>query len=98
MTNTPLSLETLAIRVATIEKAISENSESHGKLYARIETVEKGQAVINTNLDNIEKLCNEICADVKTLKEKPAKRYDALVNSVMQWLVLAILGAVVVFR
>lgn len=98
MNSAPITLESLAVRVTSLEHTAHENSENHGKIYARIEAVEKGQAVINTSLVNIEKVCDEISADVKALKERPMKRYDAIANAVLQWLVLAILAAVVVFK
>lgn len=98
MNSAPLTLETLAVRVTALEQTASKNSLTHGELYARIEAVEKGQAVINSNLSNIEKLCNEICSDVKELKEKPAKRYDGLVSAVMQWAIIGLLSASIILK
>ena len=62
-------------------------------LAVRMAAVEQGQAVIQTNLANITTVCNEIKADVKDIKDKPAKRYDGLVNAVLQWAVIALLSA-----
>lgn len=92
------TIETLAVRVKALEDERDRSSEARGKIYARLEAVESGQVAINTNLANIEDVCNEIKADVKDLKERPAKRYDNLVESVLQWAVIGILGAVVAFR
>lgn len=78
--------------MVSLEHTADKNSEDHGKIYARMETVEKGQAVVNNNMNNIITVCNEIKHDVKELKEKPAKRYDSLINSVVQWAVIAALG------
>lgn len=98
MNSIPPTLDTLAVRITALEQTATRNSEAHGALYARIEAVEKGQAVINTNLKNIEDMCKEISADVKEMKEKPAKRYDTLVTAVLQGILLAALSAAVIFK
>lgn len=98
MNSAPLSLETLAVRVTSLEHTAERNSEDHGKIYARVEAVEKGQAVVNSNVSNIITVCNEIKQDVKELKEKPVKRYDSLVNSIIQWLAIAALGAITLIK
>ena len=98
MNTAPITLESLAVRVTGLEKTASENHESHGAIYARIEAIEKGHAVLDTNLTNIWKVLNEIQADLKELKEKPGKRWDLIVSESIKWLVLAALGAMVVFK
>lgn len=92
MNSAPLTLETLAVRVTALEHTSERNSEDHGKIYARVEAVEQGQAVVNNNMNNIITVCNEIKQDVKELKEKPAKRWDSLVLAVLQWAVIAAFG------
>lgn len=93
MDRAPVTLETLAVRMAAAEQSIQKNSEDHGKIYARLEQEEQGRAVIQTNLANLTTVCNEIKVDVKDIKDKPAKRYDGLVNAVLQWAVIALLSA-----
>lgn len=92
MNSAPLTLETLAVRVTALEHTAERNSEDHGKIYARVEAVEQGQAVVNNNMNNIITVCNEIKQDVKELKEKPVKRWDSLVLAVLQWAVIAAFG------
>lgn len=98
MNSTPLTLEALAVRVTALEKTASENHEAHGAIYARIEAVEKGHAVLDTSLTNIWTVLKEIQADLKELKEKPAKRWDMVVSESIKWVALAALGAMVVFK
>lgn len=98
MNSTPLTLEALAVRVTALEKTAAENHESHGAIYARIESVEKGHAVLDASLANIRTVLEEIRADVKDLKDKPGKRWDSLVTEALKWVVLAMLGATVVFK
>ena len=98
MNTTPLTLESLAVRVTSLEKTASENHESHGAIYARIEAIEKGHAILDTNLANIWKVLNEIQADLKDLKEKPTKRWDLIVSETIKWAVIAALGALVALK
>lgn len=81
----PDSVETLTFRVESLEKKMYDNREEHGKFYERLESVEKWQGIVQADLRNIQELCNEIKADVKELKEKPSKKYDSLMNSIVQW-------------
>lgn len=98
MNSTPLTIEALAVRVTALEQTAKENHETHGEIFARIEAVEKGHAVLDTNLTNIWKVLKEIQSDVKEMKERPTKRYDKVVEVVVQWLIVAILGAAVIFK
>lgn len=98
MNSFPPTLESLATRVTALENDIKENHESHGAIYARIETVERGHAVLDTSLTNIWTVLKEIQSDVKELKEKPGKRWDIIVSETLKWAVVAALGAMVVFK
>lgn len=98
MNTVPLTLEALAARVTSLEKSIAENHESHGGIYARIEAVEKGHAVLDTSLTNIWTVLKEIQADVKDLKEKPGKRWDTILTEAIKWVVLGFLGAKIAFK
>lgn len=98
MNSTPLTLESLAVRVTALENTAKENHESHGEIYARIEAVEKGHVALDTSLNNIWNVLKEIQADVKEMKARPTKRYDKAVDAVVQWLIVGVLAAVVVFK
>ena len=93
-----VSIAELAARVGALERESKENAKDHLDFRIRIEAIEKNHGVFQSDLKHIQGLCNEIKADVKTLKERPVKRYDAIANAVLQWLVLAVLAAVVVFK
>lgn len=87
------TIETLSVKVRALEEKADKNSLEHGQFFSRIEATEKGQGVIQADLRNIQILCNEIKADVKDLKERPAKKWDGVANAVIQWIVLAFLAA-----
>lgn len=82
------SLETLEQRVGQLEDDRDRNRDAHEKIYARLDKLEKVQAVNTKLVEGID----EIKADVKELKEKPAKRWDNAVNSIIQWLIIAALA------
>ena len=48
---------------------------------------------MQNDISNIKQLCSEIKADVKDLKERPSNRWEGLVNSVVQWIAVALLAA-----
>lgn len=98
MNSTPLTLESLAVRATALEQAMKENHETHGEIFARIEAVEKGHAVLDTNLNNIWKVLKEIQTDIKEMKERPTKRYDKAIDVIVQWVIVGILAASIVFK
>ena len=98
MNSTPLTIEALAVRITALEESAKENHESHGEIYARIESVERGNAILDTSLTNIWTVLKEIQSDIKELKEKPAKRWDVIVSETIKWIVVAVLGALVMFK
>lgn len=98
MNSLPPTLESLATRVTALETSSKENHESHGKIYERIDGLEKGHAVLDNSLTNIWQVLKEIQADVKEMKARPGKRYDRAVEIIVQWLIVGILGAAVVFK
>lgn len=71
---------------------------SHGSIYARIEAVEKGHAVLDNSLTNIWTVLKEIQSDIKDLKAKPGKRWEMVVDKAVEWVVIAALGAAVIFK
>lgn len=98
MNSAPITLESIAVRVTNLEKNSSENHEAHGSIYARIEKIEKGHAVLDNSLNNIWNVLREIQSDLKDLKERPAKRWDMVVNETVKWVVIAALGAMTIFK
>lgn len=82
----------------SVESLKESNSRTHEKIYDRLGSLERDVATLTTQYSNIIDRLATISADLNAIKEKPAKRYENIVNSVMQWLVLAVLGAVVVFK
>lgn len=89
---------TIKQRVESLEKDVERNSTTHREFYGKFETLGKQQAVIDERYSQIQTTLVEIQADLRALKEKPGKRWESLASAILQWAVLAILAAVVVFR
>lgn len=53
-------------------------------------------AVINTKLQQIEDKLDELASDVRSIKDKPAKRWESISASVLQWVVTALLAYIAV--
>ena len=88
----------IEVRVAAIEKDMERNSTAHREFYGKFEALGKQQAVIDERYSQIQAILAQIQTDLKELKEKPGRRWESLTNAVLQWVVLAILGAVIIFK
>lgn len=85
-------------RVADLEKDSERNQHTHKEFYGKFEELGKSQAVADERYSAIQATLVSIQADLKELKEKPGKRWESVVQTVLQWVVVAILAAVVVFK
>lgn len=87
-----------------IIKELTETSARAKSNTKRLDAVEKRQddiealtravAIVETKQDGLKVDVDEIKGDVKELKDKPAKRWDAVAASVISVLVGAVLGFV----
>lgn len=84
-------------RIKSLEEDFREfrerNSKDHKEFYNRLENTEKDMVSSKADREHINVKLDEISADVKSLAEKPAKRYETIVTSVLT----AIIGALVGF-
>ena len=88
--------EELAVKVAAIDQRSKSNTH-------RLDTMEERQDHFDQLVSSVAALVNEqehikddvteIKADVKTLTEKPARRWDALVGQVIALVAAALVGA-----
>lgn len=84
-------------RIKNLEEDLRDfkerNSKDHKEFYNRLEDVEKDMVSSKNDREHINAKLDEISTDVKSLTEKPAKRYETIVTSVLT----AIIGALVGF-
>ena len=92
MNSQPPTLETLAVRVTSLEKSSADNHESHGGIYSRLSKIEQENAVINNSLSSIREMLATIQKDVQAVKDRPSNRYYKLSDAILQWAVIGLFG------
>lgn len=89
-------MDELRIKLTEVEQREKSNTRRIDKIEERQDNLEKLTdtiSVLANEQEHIKSDVGEIKTDVKTLTEKPAKRWDAIVDKVL-W---AIVGAAVAF-
>ncbi len=89
-------MDELKIKLTEVEQRAKSNTHRIEKVEQRQDNLEKLTdtiSVLANEQEHIKSDVGEIKTDVKTLTEKPAKRWDAIVDKVL-W---AIVGAAVAF-
>lgn len=90
--------ETIENRVKTLEQGAERNAVTHKEFYERLAALDVTLAKMGTEYQNIMAMLSEVKNDVKELKEKPAKRWEYVVNIVLQWAVLGVLASTILFK
>ena len=78
-------------RLAALERANEQHSKTHRELFKRMNEVERDNAVQDAHYKAITGKLDEISDTVKTLADKPAKRWESLVGYALSALVGAFL-------
>ena len=68
------------------------NSVEHKEFYNRIEKTEKDMVESESDRKHINVKLDEIDANVKSLMQKPEKRYDAIVTGIITTVIGVIIG------
>lgn len=83
-------------RIEAIERELDQNHSAHKDFFSKLESISEARVKTDTTLDNVQRMVEEIRVDVKMLKEKPAKRYETVVNQVLQYIITAILAYIAI--
>lgn len=89
--------EELAVKVAEIDQRCEANANRLEKMERRQDNLDKlvsSVATLATEQEYIKADVTEIKADVKSLTEKPGKRWDAIVEKVILLIVAGVIGYV----
>lgn len=70
----------------------ANNSKDHKEFYNRIEAVEKDMVESQGDRKHITQQLDEISSNVKSLMEKPGKRYETVITSVLTAIIGALIG------
>lgn len=71
------------------------NSKDHKEFYNRLEDVEKDMVSSKNDREHINAKLDEISVDVKSLTEKPAKRYETIITSILTAIIGALAGFII---
>ena len=84
-------------RVDALEKEFdryrSNSTDTHRQMFDRIGALEQGSTKLETKLDSIDEKLDELSVTVKALADRPAKRWEGLVEKAL-W---AVAAAVIAF-
>lgn len=83
----------LVSRVESLERANEQHSATHREIFNRMNAVEKDNAVQDAHYRSITGKLDEISTTVKTLADKPGKRWESLAEKAI-W---AVAAAVIAF-
>lgn len=88
-------MEELAVKVTEIDARSKSNTHRLDKVEERLDKQDeliRGVSALSVKVENVETDVTEMKADVKTLTEKPGKRWDDLVKTVIGIIVGALLA------
>lgn len=72
---------------------LSRQVEENTKRLAQGDTT---LAVLNTKLQQIDDKLDELATDIRAIKEKPARRWETVSTTIIQWVVTALLAYIAV--
>lgn len=72
---------------------LSRQVEENTKRLAQGDTT---LAVLNTKLQQIDDKLDELATDIRAIKEKPARRWETVSATIIQWVVTALLAYIAV--
>lgn len=79
-------------RVSALERANEQHGKTHREIFRRMNDVERDNAVQEERYTAIAGKLDEISATVKALADKPAKRWDGLVDKLVYAAALAVVA------
>jgi len=91
-------LAVMSQKLLVLERDSERNEATHKEIISRIEEISEAKIRTEVQYTNILTKLEKVEAVVDELKGKPAKRWETVVSSALQWLVVAVLAALVVLK
>ena len=79
-------------RIKALEEDSQRNQKTHKEFFSRFEALNLEAAGIQKDFQNILLVLNEVKADVKELKDKPARRWESIITAIITNVVSFALG------
>jgi len=93
--NIELKIENLNERIKKIEEAGEREADNRRQIYTRLENLEKHEVTTNINYGHILASIDEIKKDVREIKDKPHKRYELIINTIISAIIGGSIGALI---
>lgn len=78
-------------RVAALEAANNQKSDTHREIFRRLNDVERKSAVQEAQYEAIEDTLEEIKTSVDAIASRPGKRWDGMADKILWFVIQAIL-------
>lgn len=85
-------------RILALEADKERNSAQHKEFYGQLKDIAVEDGKKTTTLSQILTTMQEIKTKVDSLESKPAKKWESLSMTILQWAVLALLAGVSFFK
>ena len=85
-------------RVKALELECKRNQDTHREFYGKFGSIAVNSALTDERYSTIMATLAKLETAIEELKGKPGKRWETVVQSTLQWLVVAVLGAIVLFQ
>ncbi len=79
-------------RIKRLEDDCIRNTETHRKFYDQLEQCRTNDAVTSERYSQILKTMEEMKSDIAEMKNKPARRWDSIVTSLISGIVGVLVG------
>ncbi len=78
----------MSARIEALERANEQHGKTHREIFEQMHKVDRDNAVQDAHYKTISKKLDEISATVKTMADKPGKRWESMVEKAI-WAVCA---------
>ncbi|MDE7242785.1 MAG: hypothetical protein K2O18_02240 [Oscillospiraceae bacterium] len=79
-------------RIEALEQDSRHNKDAHKEFYGKLEASHTNVALIEQRLNQIKEDTGEIKESVQDMKEKPAKRWESMVEKVLGAVALSVIA------
>ncbi len=88
----------LAQKVLVLERDSEKNQETHKEFLSRLEEISNAKVRTDVQYANIMTKLDKLEIAVEELREKPARRWETVVTAALQWIVVAVMAAIAIFK
>ena len=85
-------------RLALLEKELARNAETHRNFFTRFEKMKEAQVRTDVQYANILTSLAKVEQGIEEVKGRPARRWETVISAALQWIVVAVLAAIIVLK